>query len=591
MKKYTLFLLASALMFTFMACGRRSNSGKGELSTKNNVVYWLLADLERLNPYTSTDASSSYVKQMIWESLNGSNPRTNEDIPALASLPTISEDHLTYTYTMDPAAKWSDGKPVTSDDVIFSFKVVKNPVMINLQHLRNYVMSLDSVYNPDGDKGKVAFRLNKPFFDAHSILGGGYVVIIPKHVFDPKNITDKIMWADLRGEGTNNPAIKQFAEWFESPDIARDPKYMIGSGPYIFQGWQTNDRITLARDKDYWAQNRPWFDAYPDEIIYKTIGDQNAALTALKAKDLDVINQLRPEQYLNQINEKDHPFLKKDTIYYNAHSYIAWNGKRPMFADKRVRKALTMLIDRDAIITNILKGYAKKVDGPIIFTQPNHNPNVKQAEFNPEAAKKLLAEVGWTDSDGDGVLDRMMDGKRTPFKFVFQTNAGNETRKQILLVITEQFRKAGIQAEVSALEWSVFLENTKTHNFDAAYSALAGNAKEDEPYQSYHSSQSKNKGSNFYSFNNAEADRLMESIRTEFDKEKRYQMYYRFQEIVNDEQPVSYLFATPLMLAHVDRFDNVEFFRQRPCFDPRYWIVRGSGVKRMPGAIAMGDQP
>ncbi len=560
-------------------------------STRNQVVWWQLSDIERLNPYTATDANASYVQGEIWESLNGSNPRTLELIPSLSSLPEVSADHLLYTYTMDPRAKWSDGQAVTSADVIFSMKAVLNPLVINSQALRGYFANLDSAYCPNGDVTKVAFKLNKARYDADYVLGGGYVKILPKHILDPKSLTDKQSWADLQNPATTNPAVREFATWFESNDLAREPKYQIGSGPYVFQGWVTNDRLVLKRNPTYWGQNVTWNEAYPDTIVFKTINDQNAALTALKAKDLDLIDNLKPDQYISQVDTAKMPFLRKDTVYWNNISFIAWNNRRPFFTDKNVRKALTMLIDRDKIQASILKGQVRKNDGPVAFTQPNFDPAIKQPGYNVEEAKRLLKEAGWVDTDGDGTLDKMIDGKKVQFDFSFQVNNGNETRKQILLIVAEALRSVGIKAGVQPLEWSVFLENTKSHNYDACYGAWAGNATEDEIYQLWHSSQIEHKGSNYYCFSDPIADHLMEQIKQEFDKQKRYNLSYQLQHQIVDDQPVSFLFCSPDFIAMNNRFDNVEFFRSRPCFDPRYWIVRGANVKRTPNGVIMGAGP
>jgi peptide/nickel transport system substrate-binding protein len=559
-------------------CRRNSDGPATAGSTKNNVVWQSISDIQRLNPYTSSDANAQYVAAEIWEPLNNVDPRTLEPYAGIASLPVISEDKTTFTYTLDPRATFSDGKKLTAEDVIFSFKAAMNPKVIDGQSLRNYLMDIDSVYIPGGDASKVEFHLKKTYFNTPSILGQGYVPILAKHIMDPKNLTDKITWADLKNNKTTNSAVQEFATWFESSDIARDPKHQIGTGAYIFTGWVTNDHLMLKKNPNYWAKDMKWRDAYPDELIFKTISDQSAAFTALKSHDVDLIEVLTPEQYSNLDPKK--AGLRKDTVYYNNYSYIAWNTKRPIFKDVKTRRALTALIDRNSLIQHILKGLGKPADGPVVFTQPNVNPNVRQIGFNVDTAKRLLAEAGWADTDGDGILDRVIDGKKTPFKFTFLTNAGNDTRKQVLLVLSEQFRKVGIDAQVSAIEWSVYLENTRGKNFDAAYSAIAGNATEDELYQSWHSSQASNKGSNFYSYMNPEADKLMEAIRVEFDKAKRWEMSYKLQEMIVNDQPVSFLFCTPARIGMVDRFDNVEFFRSRPGFDPRYFIVRGAGIKK-----------
>ncbi|HET9136299.1 MAG TPA: ABC transporter substrate-binding protein [Candidatus Kapabacteria bacterium] len=584
MKKILSIILLGAI--SMYGCGKKEGGSAGDygLSKKNNVVWWQLSDIQRLNPYTSTDANAAYVQQEIWEALNFQNPRTLELMPGLASLPEISADHLTYTYTMNPAAHWSDGKPLTSEDVIFCFKAAMNPKVINSQQLRNYLLTIDSVYNPGGDKSKVEFHLSKPYYAADQVLGGGYVLILPKHILDPKNLTDKCSWADLHNPTTKNPAVAEFATWFETPEIGRDPKYQIGSGPYVYKEWVTFSHITLKKDPNYWAKDMVWHESYPDELMYKTINDQNAALVALKGKELDLIDVLKPDQYVNQMDTTKQPFLSKAILFYNAYTFIGWNNLNPLFSDKKVRRALTMLVDRPKIIHSIMKDITKPNDGPIMWTQPNYDSTIHQVGYNPDEAKKLLKEAGWEDTDGDGILDKVINGKKTPFKFVFQVNAGNEVRKQVLLVIAEELRKAGIDANVTTFEWSVFLENTRNHNYDAAYGAWAGNASEDDIYQLWHSSQSKNKGSNWVSFRNDEADQIMADTRTEFDKTKRYAMAKRLQEIFQEENPVTFLFAGPNYMGYQKRFDNVEFYHQRPCFDLRYWSIKGSGVSPKAGS-------
>ena len=568
-------------------CRKDEATNKYNLSTKNNVIWWMLSDIERLNPYTSTDANGAYIQNEIWESLNGSDPRTLDLIPSLAGLPEVTPDHLTYTYTMDPRAKWSDGQPVTGADVIFSFKAVMNPMVVNSQALRGYFGTLDSVYYPNGDVTKIAFHLSEPRYNADVVLGGGYVKILAKHVLDPDNLTDKMTWAELHDAGTKNPIVQEFATKFEADTIARAPRYQIGSGPYTFQGWITNDRLVLKRNPNYWGQNIKWNEAYPDTIIAKTINDFNATLTALKNKDIDIIDYIKPDQYLNQIDTVKLPFIKKNMVFWNNYTFIAWNNSKPIFSDKRVRKALTMLIDRKQIMRVVNKDLAHYNDGPVPPTQPNFDSTVKQPAFDVDAANKLLDEAGWSKRNSDGQRVMTINGKETPFKFTFLVNSGNEVRKQVLLIISEQLRKSGIEAAVQAVEWSVFLENTKSHNYDACYGAWAGNPTEDEIYQLWHSSQMKNKGSNYTCYSNPEADKLMEQIKVEFDKTKRYQMWYRLQHLMVEDQPVSFLFNQPAFIAHIDRFDNFEYFRSRPCFEPHYWAVKGANVKRTENGVPM----
>lgn len=586
------FIYLSLLALTFIGCGGKEGGSPNNhgLSTKNNVVWWVSADATNIIPGLNHDVTAQYVAAFIWEPLNGVDSRSNELVAGLASLPEISEDHLTYTYVINPKAKFSDGKPLTGDDVIFSFKTTMNPMQVETSSLKNYLNPIDSIGFVGGDKMKIAFYMNEPYFQNDRVLGGGFVKIMPKHIFDPNGLTDKMEWKDIKSGNPSNKAIfEEQAKQFAAPDHARDPKYLIGSGAYLFGEWRTNDRIILKLDKNYWGKDVPWLEAYPEEIIMKTITDQNAAVTALKAKELDLLD-IVPSPLFVQIDTVKSPFIKKDTVYYNSRTFIQWNAERPLFSDKRVRQALSHLVNRDQIIKEVMKGLARPVNSPINFTQPFHDASLPTVAYDIDKAKQLLTEAGWSDSDGDGVLDKMINGKKTPFAFYFMNPSGNKVTEQIALVVSESMRKVGINADITALEWSLWVENTRTHKFDAAISNMGGNASEDDPYQLFHSSQAKNKGSNTYSFINAEADKLLEMNRVEFDKSKREQYMKRFQQIVYDERPITFLWSSPARIARLDRFDNVEYFTQRPCLNVPYWIVRGSGAKAKPEAPSTAMQ-
>jgi peptide/nickel transport system substrate-binding protein len=584
MKKLT-SLIVLVVTIALVSCGKKDEAGSNKygLSTKNNVVWWLSGDMTQLVPYLAHDAYAQYVYPYIWEPLNLVQPRTQELLPWLASTAEISPDHLTYTFTMNPKATWSDGKPVTGEDVVFSFKCVMNPKQIETTQSRSNFNALDSISFVGGDKMKVAFHLHEPYFMMDRVLAGGYIPILPKHVFDPNNLTDQMSWSDIKNPNSKNPILLQQSTEFNDPGKIRDPKYMVGSGPYLFEEWKTNSHVSLKKNPNYWAKDMPWGETYVDQIIFKTINDNSAAVTAMKAKELDFMDRVPAAQW-STIDSVKNPYIRKDTVYFNNRSYVEWNGERPIFKSKKTRWALSHLINRDVIIRDIFKGMALPVNSSVNFTQPFYDASLPNIDFSIEKAKALLTEDGWSDTDGDGILDKVIDGKKTPFKFTFSIYTGSDVIKNTALVIAEQMRKAGIQAEVNTTEWSVWINNNRLHNYDAAIANIAGNATEDDPYQLWHSSQAKNKGQNVYSFINAEADQIMEQYRLEFDPAKRAELSKRLQRIIYDEMPITPLFCTPLRIAITDRFDNVEFIRQRPCVEPRWWVVRGSGITAKQGA-------
>jgi ABC-type transport system substrate-binding protein len=583
-KTLSLITLTIIIATTLSACGKKEATveNKYGLSTKNNVVWEVAADPTSIIPYLAHDAAGQYASQFVWEALNYPNPRTQELLPWLSSVAEISPDHLTYTYLMNSKAHFSDGHPVTGEDVMFSFKCNMNPRNIETTQTRSSLTSVDSITFVNGDKMKVAFHLNHPYFQMDVVLAGGYVLILPKHVFDPNGLTDQMTWKDIKSGTSKNPVFQKQVDEFNDPNRARNPKYMIGSNAYTFQEWKTNDHMAFKHDTNYWAKDIPWFEVYPDQIMLKTITDNNAAVTALKAKDIDFMD-LVPSALFAQIDTLKLPYIKKDTVYYNSRTYVEWNGERPLFKSKKVRWALSHLINRDQIVRDIYKGLGRPTNSVINFTQPHYDATLKPIEFNPDLAKSMLAEEGWTSGE-DGILHKVIDGEDTPFEFTFYLPSGSDVVKQSALVISEQMRKIGIKADVVIKEWTVWINDQRSHNYDASIANIGGNATEDDPYELWHSSQAKNKGQNVVSYINPEVDKILEQNRISFSFGERDSLMKRFQQIMYEDMPITPLFSEPVRLARIDRFDNVEFVHQRPCINLQYWVIRGSGMKAKPGA-------
>ena len=583
-RSLSLFAVLFLTTILFSACGKKSDTPQNKygLSTRNNVVWEVTADPTAIIPYLVHDAAGQYAYAFIWEPLNNVDPRTQELLPWLSSIAELSPDHLTYTYTMNPKAHFNDGHPVTGEDVMFSFKCNMNPKNVETTQTRSVLASLDSIVFVNGDKMKVAFHLHTPYFQMDRVLAGGYVPILPKHIFDPHNLTDQMLWKDIVSGTSKNPIFQKQADEFNDPVHSRDPKFMVGTGPYFYEEWRTNDHISFKKDTNYWAKDMPWGEAYPDQIVLKTITDNNAAVTALKGKDIDFMD-LVPSALFVQIDTAKLPYIKKDTVYYNSRTFIEWNAERPLFKDKKVRWALSHLIDRDKIIKEIFKGLGRPTNGVINFTQPHYDATLKPIEFNPDLAKSMLAEDGWVSGE-DGILHKVINGKDTKFEFTFNLYAGSDVAKQTALVISEQMRKIGIKAEVSISEWTVWINNNRSHNYDVSIANLGGNATEDDPYELWHSSQAKNKGQNVVSYINPEVDKILEQNRVSFSFAERDSLMKRFQQIMYEDMPITPLFSQPVRLARIDRFDNVEFVRQRPCVSVPLWVVRGTGIKAKPGS-------
>ena len=181
--------------------------------------------------------------------------------------------------------------------------------------------------------------------------------------------------------------------------------------------------------------------------------------------------------------------------------------------------------------------------------------------FDPQKALALLNEAGWTDTDGDGVLDKVIDGKKVPLRFEIKVNSGNAVRKSVALVLMDELKKHGIARSACAkLDWTIFLNDVKNHQFDAVVLGWQMSTTEPDAYQVWHSSQAANKGSNAISYKNSRVDEILEQYRREFDPQKRIELYKEFQEILHDEQPYTFLYVGKRVSAMQRRFQGVEVF-------------------------------
>ena len=537
------------------------------------VVIHILSDPESLNPFTANDATSQEIYTHIFESLLLQNPETTELEPKIAeSLPEISPDHLTYRFRLRRTVRFSDGHPLTSADVLFSFKAVKNPYVIEAAALRNYYDNVADVQAPDSYT--VLIRLREPYFLADYFLGG--LPILPKHILDPQGLTDRYTIAETNDSvaATRNPAIQEFAQWFRAPERSRSPEYLIGSGPYVLEEWRTTQYIRLRRNERYWnGDANPWARRYPARLVYRVINERISALSALKNGDIDFISYIPPKLFEEMLDTASTPYLQKVTYEQTSYTYIGWNLRRPIFADRRTRQALSHLVNREALIRTIMLGYARPVNGPIYPGRPEYDSTLPPYEYNPERARQLLAEAGWRDSNGDGILDKVIDGKRVDFAFTFLINAGNEIRENIAVLLADEFKKVGIRASVQKLEWATFLQQIRSHQFDATILGWVADPIPSDPYQIWHSSQAFNRGSNYVGFINKRVDELLERNRREFDPAKRLQYMREFQRIIHEEQPYTFLWAPIYPAAYHRRFQGVRFFIVRPGYWANTWWV------------------
>jgi len=545
-----------------------NETNPGNPVTGDWLVIHSLSDPEQLNPLTSSDATASEILAFIFQSLLTRDPRSLELKPLIAeSRPVISEDKRVYTFKLRRDARFQDGKPLTGEDVLFSIKVIKCP-LVNAPFLQVYFNSVIDARLVD--EYTIQFTTKEPYFLNESVLGEN-VVLLPRHYYDPENLLKDVTVRDLTGDPAKlSEKVRKFADNFNR-NYSRKP---LGSGPYKFEGWETGREVDLIRDPNYWGSGKSGIDqVYVDRLLHRIINNLDAALVTLKSGGLDTMDLTPVQASRGSNSERFKREFQKFEYFAPSYSYIGWNNLSPIFRDKRVRQAMTYLTDRKQMVKTLLFGLGEVVNGPIFFFRPEYDKNLNEYAYNPDKAMSLLREAGWQDTDGDGVLDKVIEGQKTPFRFEIKIPSGSSTGKSVILVLQEELKRHGIIATVRDLDWTIFLDDVKNHKFDAVIMAWAMQASEPDEYQVWHSSQAANKGSNHISFKNSRVDKILADYRREFDEKRRVELYREFQEILNDEQPYTFLFARKSVSAVQRRFRGVQVYPAglRP---QEWWVPR-----------------
>lgn len=571
-----------------LACGDRDSAAPAAESTAaadsdgtpqrgDWLVLHLPSDPENLNPLTQNDYNATQVHAFMFPSLVGIDPATKQQYPVLAAaLPETSDDHLTFTYRLRPDVTFSGGKALRAADVVFTMKASLHP-RVNAPVQRQLYTSVASVEALDDLTVRVHCR--EPYFRNHWTLGG--IQPIPRHYYDPEDLLRDISVAELIDWERLSPEKKERAERFAKQFNEGFQRNPVGPGAYQLvdaaRDWVTGERIVLTHRDDYWAPgNSDLGDGWVDRIVFRIINDSSAALVALKGREVDFIEtpSFTPIQYLRETSSAK---FKRQTGKYaldgGLYYYIGWNQQRRIFQDRRVRQAFSHLIDKANLVEKVMFGLAHPVEGPVSPLREEYNEDLKPWPFDPARARELLAEAGWSDTDGDRVLDKEIDGKRVPLRFEMLTNVGNEVREKVGLVAVDEFKLHGIDASLRTLDWSILLERKDRFDYDAVIIGwVLSNAIPPDNYQIFHSSQAVEHGSNYVGFRNAEADDLLERYRVEFDAAKRKELYRRFQEIVYEEQPYTFLFSPKELYAWDLRFSGVTWYEGIGTSASEWWV-------------------
>jgi peptide/nickel transport system substrate-binding protein len=541
---FRLLFGATLMMLMLDACSRAPEASKTSneqtpaanqgLPVKGDwVVQQIGADPDVLNPITSIDSTAGVINSEIFEGLLQRNNYTLKLEPCLALGCDISPDQLTYTFHLRHGVTWQDGAPFTAADVKFTYDRIQDP-KVDDAPVRSYFSTIKSceVLDPY----TVRFTASERYFKTLEIIGGA--LILPKHVLE--NVAD-----------------------FNNAPFNRNP---IGTGPYKFVRWDTGAQVVLERNDHYWGQQNH----YLDRIVYRIIQDPYVATQLLKKGEVDIVDPVTPLQWERELEHSNSMKRLDKTVYaYPAYSFIGFNLRKPIFQDVRVRHALDMLIPRDQILTEVYRGYASKTEGYDLQASPAYNHDIPPTPYDPAQATELLREAGWVNDAGDGILHK--DGQPLSMTLVYPGESPYDA--QILEIVQESMRSAGVDLKLERLEWIQLLAKVDDWNFDMTVMGYTQDINSD-PAQLWSGAQAKlKKSSNFVGYSNPEADKLIAAGRLEYDDEKRAAIYRQLHKIIHDDYPVCFLFNPHQIMLRSNRFQNVNIFAPLPCFDVTTWWV------------------
>ncbi len=410
-----------------------------------------------------------------------------------------AQDEPLIAFYLRKGVRWHDDKPFTSADARYTYEALM--FERNASPRRADFEVIKHVQTPD--EYTFLVRYKEPYSPCLYSWG---MDIIPRHL--------------LAGE----PSLRELS-------AANDfNKFPVGTGPYKMERWATNQYISLVRNDDYW-EGRP----HLPRIVYRVIPDPTVSQMEFQTGGFDYAG-IEPHQEERYRKDPRYQIFEGPS---NSYNYIGWNLQSPLFRDKRVRKALAHAINTEAIIEHVMYGNGRPATGPYSPVTPWWNPDVEPFGYDPEKARAMLAEAGWKDRDGDGILDK--DGQ--PFRFTLILNNGVPVRKDIAVLTQQYLKRIGIAVEVIEYEWAVFIKQyIDARNFDACVLGWSMSFDQDL-YQIWHSSQVAVPGSlNFVSYSNPEVDQLIEKARTEFNLEKVEEYTHRISEMIYDDQPYCFLF-------------------------------------------------
>ena len=452
-----------------------------------------------------------YFESFPWEKfIRADKPGQQGKLkPHYAAILPVTEHNPVIVFDLRRGVRFHDGHEFDAGDVLFTYRAIMNPKNASPRRSDYEPVKSAEALGPY----QVRFTYKRLFSPA---INSWFMGVLPEHLLNAGALKQEAL--------SQNSDPEDFT--IRDSQFNRNP---IGTGPFKFADWKSDELIRLKRNDDYW-EGPPEYREY----IMRIIPDALTQEMEFYAGAVDNYS-VQPHQVARFRKEEKYQSFSSLGYFF---AYIGYNMRNPLFKSTEVRKALGMAIDVEQIIEYVLYGEGERVTGPYAKMTDWYDQQVKPLPYDPAGALAILNGLGWH-KNAEGFLEK--DGQL--FEFNLITNAGNPIRKNILTIAQNGWLELGIKCNTQIFEWAVFLKDfVNTHNFDAVVLGWSMGIDPDL-YQIWHSSQTGKRQLNFVGYENEEADRLIVRIRQEYDKKEQIKMTHQLHQMIARDQPYTFLYV------------------------------------------------
>jgi peptide/nickel transport system substrate-binding protein len=474
------------LVFIMASCTKKEERLLGEVG--GSLVIGTTNLPTTISPLSPSIFGSNDILNLLFLSLHRIDLKTGKMKPELASSWEFSEDLTSITYYLKKDVTWWDGSPVTAEDILYTFEKMKDPAT-----RYPYIASLRFIKDVEVlDPYRIKFTFHKVYAD---ILTDSDIMAVPKHIYEKMG-----------------------------PNFGEMP---VGNGPYKIKEWIPGSHLVLSFNEAYYRGRPPL-----DEIIIKQYTNTAAMVQDFSVGDLDVVLNIPPREVKN-LTEGDN--ISIDSRPGNSYTYIGWNLEHQFLRDPLVRTALSMAINKEAILSDIFAHRGVISLGPLPQASWACDTTIIPVTYDTVEAKKILAQQGFVDRNRNRIIDK----NGTDFTLNIITNIENPERVSMLEYIAGDLRKLGIRINTRTLDAGTFIATVLKKEFDGFIMGWTVGEKID-PTLYWHSDSTKGKF-NFVLYRNDVVDSLIEQGVAMLNRKEAKEIWGEFQRIVYDEQPYTFI--------------------------------------------------